>query len=148
MRTSNCCLQIWFCALNCDIQIVIYKSCRANSVLQIQFSHVLYPVGLVTEFSARKNGGRYSHRTQELISTTATAGLSRPSAKPKRDVCRRNGLKMTKFDFFALMASLLALSQWQTLFSSAVWNYSRIFTKKKLVQSFRSLFRNIKRFQL
>ena len=50
---------------------------------------------------------------------------------------------MTKFDFFALMVSLLALSQLQTLFSSLLTTVSRVFRSFSLFHNnVRSLKRN------
>ena len=102
LQTSNCCLQIRFYALNFDVQISVFKLRSINSVFQIPFSRVLYPVSHLgysrlgyrvfrqkkTERSkwqmksipklqnCSEEQSRYSHRSQVLTSNYCDSGAS------------------------------------------------------------------------
>ena len=79
------CYLLWFCALNCVVQIMIYKfrCCKSRSHASCTQSLTWAIVGLVTEFSTREK--KKADRAQELTSNYWDSGTKQTKRKPKRN---------------------------------------------------------------
>ena len=136
LQTSNCCLQIRFCALNCDVQISVFKLWCVNSVFQIPFSRFLYPVshlgysGLGYRVFRQKKteikmaDEKYS-KVIKLLRRAESLLSSIPS--PNKQLLRQRGVWRQNGHAPGSVFKILHTYP-------AVWNYSRISTEK-LIQS-------------